>query len=550
MEVFQWHSMETGRDAMIPEMRFSELVTISRQVGETAGRLDKVQSLADLLRRLDPDEVPVAVGLLAGQPRQGRIGVGWAALQTARDAEAPPATLFDAAPGADDPLTITEADAAMSRLAAMSGTGSSGRRAAELAALFRRAGEEGSDFLVRLLVGELRQGALAGTMEEAIVRASGLPREEVRRALMLSGDLGAVAQAALAGGSDALAQFHLSVFRPLAPMLAQPADTLEDALGRLGEAALEYKLDGARVQVHRSGDEVRVFSRLLNEVTQAVPEVVEAARALPVRAVILDAETIALRADGQPHPFQTTMRRFGRRLEVEGLRAELPLTLFAFDLLHLDGVDWFARPARERFAALRRVAPGLAVPQRITGDHAVAEAFLEAALARGHEGLMAKALDSTYEAGSRGSAWLKVKPAHTLDLVVLAAEWGHGRRVGWLSNLHLGARDEAGGFVMLGKTFKGMTDEMLEWQTKKLESLAVRREAHVVHVRPELVVEIAFGDVQESPRYEGGMALRFARVKRYREDKTPTDADTVETVRAILEGRRRREGRDLGKSSR
>jgi DNA ligase-1 len=535
---------------MIPEMLFSELVTISRRVGETSGRLEKVQSLADLLRRLSPDEIPAAVGILSGQPRQGRIGVGWAALHAAREAEPPPATLFDAASGADDALRVGDVDAALSRLASTSGKGSSGRRAAELASLFHRAGEEGSDFLMRLLIGELRQGALAGTMEEAVVRASGLPRAEIRRALMLSGDLGAVAEAALAGGSDALARFHLTVFQPLAPMLAQPADTLEDALARLGEAALEYKLDGARVQVHRADDEVRVFSRLMNDVTLAVPEVVEAVRALPVREVILDAETIALRPDGQPLPFQTTMRRFGRRLDVERLRAELPLTLFAFDLLHLDGEDWFSRPARERFAALRAVAPGLAVPQRITGEDAVAEAFLEEALARGHEGLMAKALDSTYEAGSRGSAWLKVKPAHTLDLVVLAAEWGHGRRVGWLSNLHLGARDESGGFVMLGKTFKGMTDEMLAWQTRKLESLEVSREGHVVHVRPELVVEIAFGDVQESPRYEGGMALRFARVKRYREDKTPADADTVETVRAILEGRRRREGRDLGKSSR
>jgi DNA ligase-1 len=283
-----------------------------------------------------------------------------------------------------------------------------------------------------------------------------------------------------------------------------------------------------------------VFSRLLNDVTGAVPEVVEAVRALAVESVVLDAETLALEDDGTPHPFQITMKRFGRRLDVERMRAELPLTTFAFDLLHLNGEDWFTRPARERFAALRAIAPSLAVPQITTSEVSDGELFLEEALSRGHEGLMAKSLTATYEAGSRGYSWLKIKPAHTLDLVVLAAEWGHGRRQGWLSNLHLGARDADGGFMMLGKTFKGMTDEMLVWQTQRLQSIATRTEGHVVYVRPELVVEIAFGDVQESPRYAGGMALRFARVKRYREDKPVSDVDTVETVRAIMEGRRRR----------
>ena len=520
-------------------MLFSDLVAVSRRVSESAGRLDKVERLVAALRSLEPGEIPAGVGLLSGEPRQGRIGVGWAALEAARAPEPP--TLFDATSEAlDPPLTVAEVDAALERLAALGGAGSGSRRAAALAALFRRAEAEGGDFLERLFTGELRQGALAGTMEEAIARASGLDHAEVRRAAMLSGDLGAVASAALLHGQDGLARFHLTLFQPLAPMLAQPAVGLEEALERLGTAALEYKVDGARVQVHKSGDLVRVFSRLLNEVTDAVPELVESARALPARALVLDAETLALRESGAPHPFQTTMKRFGRRFEVERLRGELPLTTFAFDLLHRDGEDWFARPARERFAALRAVAPALAVPQIVTAEIGAARRFLDEALVRGHEGLMAKSLDAPYEAGGRGSAWLKVKPAHTLDLVVLAAEWGHGRRVGWLSNLHLGARDEAGGFVMLGKTFKGMTDEMLAWQTRRLQEIAVASEGHVVRVRPELVVEVAFGDVQESPRYPGGMALRFARVKRYREDKSPAEADAVETVRAILEGRRRR----------
>jgi len=522
-------------------MLLSDLVAVSRRVRDASARTEKVELLADLLRRLEPREVPAAVGLLSGQPRQGRVGVGWAALQAAAHPEEELPTLFDALPAAlDPPLTVSEVDAAFERLASLAGSGSANRRAAELRGLFRRAGPEASDFLMRLVGGELRQGALAGTMEEAIAGATGIAASEIRRAAMLSGDLGAVASAALTGGREALARFHLVLFRPLAPMLAQPADSLEEALDRLGEAALEYKLDGARVQVHKSGDEIRVFSRQLNEVTTAVPEVVEAVRALPARELILDAEVIALRADGVPHPFQVTMRRFGRRLEVEGMRRELPLTPFAFDLLQLDGSDWFGRPAGERFAALREIAPALAVAQMRATDTAAAARFMEEALERGHEGVMAKSLTAAYEAGSRGFSWLKVKPAHTLDLVVLAAEWGNGRRQGWLSNLHLGARDPGGGFVMLGKTFKGMTDEMLTWQTRHLESIAVATEGRTVHVRPELVVEVAFGDVQESPHYPGGMALRFARVKRYREDKLASQADTMETVRAIMEGRLRR----------
>jgi DNA ligase-1 len=353
---------------------------------------------------------------------------------------------------------------------------------------------------------------------------------------MLSGSLEEVAVAALARGLEGVRAFRLRLFRPLQPMLAQPAEDLADALERLGEAALEYKLDGARVQIHRADGEIRVYSRQLNEVTAAVPEVVEAVRALPVGEAILDGEVIALRPDGRPQPFQITMRRFGRRLDVANLRSELPLATVLFDALRLDGRDVFDAPQRERFSALRERAPALVVPHRLTADRAEAEAFFDEALARGHEGLMAKAPGSPYEAGGRGSAWLKVKTAHTLDLVVLAAEWGHGRRSGWLSNLHLGARDPGGGFVMLGKTFKGLTDELLAWQTREFLARAVADDGHVVTLRPELVVEIDFDDVQQSPHYPGGMALRLARVKRYRPDKSPLQADTIDTVRAIHEG--------------
>jgi DNA ligase-1 len=318
-------------------------------------------------------------------------------------------------------------------------------------------------------------------------------------------------------------------------MLAGSAESEAEALAELGEAALEWKLDGARVQIHKAGDEIHVYSRRLNDVTPAVPEIVDAARALPARELILEGEAIALRPDGTPHPFQTTMTRFGRRLEVERVRGTVPLTLFLFDLLYRDGISLMDEPLAWRSAALAETVPAaLLVPRLVTGSADEARDFLAEALARGHEGLMAKALDSPYEAGRRGRRWLKVKPVRTLDLVVLAAEWGHGRRRGWLSNLHLGARDpESGGFVMLGKTFKGMTDEMLAWQTARLQELETSRDGHTVYVRPELVVEVAFNDLQASPQYPGGLALRFARVKGYRHDKAAADADTLATLREI-----------------
>jgi DNA ligase-1 len=400
--------------------------------------------------------------------------------------------------------------------------------------LFILATPEEQDFLVRLLAGELRQGALEGVMVEALARAAKLPIDTVRRAVMLGGSLPRVARAALTEGSQGLQAFSLRVLQPLQPMLADTAQDIEEALGRLRAAAFEWKLDGARVQVHKADSIVRVFSRSLNDVTSAVPELVQTVADLPARELVLDGETIALHADGRPHPFQITMRRFGRRLDVDAMRRSLPLSVFFFDCLHRDGQSLIDRPAQERFSLLAEaVPPQLAVPRLITSDLQAAQRFYDQALAQGHEGVMAKALDAPYEAGRRGASWLKIKRVQTLDLLVLAAEWGSGRRRGWLSNLHLGARDPGGGFVMLGKTFKGMTDELLAWQTRELLARETRREAHIVYVRPELVVEIAFNDLQASPQYPGGLALRFARLKGYRPDKKPEEADTIETVRSL-----------------
>jgi DNA ligase 1 len=512
-------------------MLLAALVATSRQVAATRSRSEKIALLADLLRRLAPEEIATAVALLTGQPRQGRIGLGPAAVRAARPdgAAAVPA------------LTLAEVDAAFAAIGAAAGAGSAGERTRRLGALLSGATREEQELLVRLLMGELRQGALAGLAVEALAAAAAVPADRVRRAAMLAGDLAAVAEPLLVEGGAALARFHLQLFRPLQPMLAQPAEDVGDALARLGTAAFDLKLDGARIQAHRDGDQVRVYSRLGNDVTAAVPEVVAAVRAAPARQLVLDGEAIALRADGSPQPFQLTMRRFGRKLDVEQLRRDLPLTPFFFDLLHLDGDDLIDRPARDRFAALDAAAPGRGVERRITNSAAEADAFYAEVLRQGHEGLLAKALDAPYEAGRRGAGWLKIKSAHTLDLVVLAAERGHGRRSGWLSNLHLGARDaQAGGFVMLGKTFKGLTDDMLAWQTERFAQLALGTEdGWIVHLRPELVVEVAFNDVQESPQYPAGMALRFARVKSYRLDKTAAQADTVDAVRAIFAASRR-----------
>jgi DNA ligase-1 len=505
-------------------MMLCTVVETSARAADTTSRLGKRDAIAACLRAAGLDEIDIAVAFLAGEVRQGRLGIGYATLSGLRgNAAAQPA------------LTLDEVDDALSRIAATTGKGSAAERAAQLRALFDRATDAEQNFLMRLLIGELRQGALEGVMIEAIAAAASLPAADVRRAVMFAGDLGAVARAALTEGAPALARFSIQLQRPVQPMLAQPAEDIVDALGRLGEAALEWKLDGARVQVHRAGSDVRVFTRNLNDVTAAVPEIVGAVRALPARELILDGEAIALAPGGAPLPFQVTMRRFGRKLDVEALRAELPLAAYFFDCLRCDGIALVDRPARERFAALGAALPSqLVVPRLVTSDAGEAQAFYADALARGHEGVMAKALDAPYEAGSRGASWLKIKRAHTLDLVVLAAEWGHGRRRGWLSNLHLGARDPAGGnFVMLGKTFKGLTDELLAWQTRELLARAIGRDDDTVYVRPELVVEIMFNDLQASPQYPGGLALRFARVKGYRPDKRAEEADTIDSVRRI-----------------
>ena len=505
-------------------MMFAELVAASTRAAETRSRIAKRDAIAACLRASLPDEIEIAVAFLAGLVRQGKMGVGYASLQAVR-----------ANPAATASLTLSEVDAAFAQVASTGGKGSAAARSAFLRTLFEHMTADEQDFAVRLLVGELRQGALEGIIADAIGAATDVSATIVRRAAMFTGDLAVVARAAASGGATAVAEFSIELFRPVQPMLAQPAEDVADALRKLGTAMFEWKLDGARVQVHKQGDEVRVYTRNLNDVTDSVPEVVDVVRVMPARELILDGETIALTASGAPQPFQVTMRRFGRKLEIEQLRAELPLSVYFFDCLRHETQSLVDTPMQERVDRLHTLLPAsLRIPRLITADAAAAEDFYADALARGHEGLMAKSLVAPYEAGGRGGAWLKVKHAHTLDLVVLAAEWGNGRRQGWLSNLHLGARNPSSGdFVMLGKTFKGMTDQLLEWQTKALLSLERHRDSYTVHVRPELVVEVAFNDLQASPHYPGGLALRFARVKGYRPDKTPADADTIDTVRAI-----------------
>jgi len=555
---------------------FSEVVEVSAGVAATSARNAKIERIAALLARVEPGEVAVAVAFLSGELLQGQIGVGYAALgeffRTADAARATDAVLAaDAAAagvaevaeavrasdamregdGRPTGLTLTEVDAALTAIGAVTGTGSQAERRRLLTELFARTTDREREFLVRLLAGDLRQGALEGVMTDAVAKAAGVPAEEVRRAHQLGGSLPEVAQAALGGTGpgDALRGFTLRVGRPARPMLAASAPDVAAALGRISPAAAEWKIDGIRIQVHRAGRDVAVFTRTLDDITARVPEIAEAALSLPVTAVVLDGEAVALAPDGRPRPFQVTAARTASQADVGRMREQTPLTPFLFDLLHLNGADLIDAPASERHRLLSEIVPAaLLTPRIVTADLAVADAFLADAVARGHEGVVLKSLDAPYRAGRRGGEWVKVKPRHTLDLVILAAEWGHGRRRGVLSNLHLGARDpETGGLVMLGKTFKGLTDEMLAWQTERLLALADpprrwpdgedRREAYgVVRVRPELVVEIAFDGVQASRRYPGGLALRFARVLRLRPDKNAAEADTIDAVRAVWSG--------------
>lgn len=501
-------------------MQLSGVVAASARVAATTKRLEKISLIADVLGQLLPEEVEIAVSFLSGSMRQGRIGIGYSTLGGLSGSSA-----------ARPSLELLEVDSVFEALKSTQGTGSAERKQELLRRIFSRATGEEQRFLAGLLGNELRQGALEGIMLEAVARASRVPVERVRRAAMMAGAIGPVARALLDQGEAGLSAYDVRLFRPVQPMLAQTAEDAAGAIGELGEAALEWKLDGARIQVHRSGDEVIVYSRSLNDVTAAAPEIVEAARSLPANNFILDGEVISLKPDGRPNPFQMTMRRFGRKLDVDRMRTELPLTAFWFDLLYLNGTSLVDEPQGRRFETLVDLAPAQVVPHTVTAAAGDAMEFFEATLRQGHEGIMAKSTTAPYAAGARGQNWLKVKNPRTLDLVILAAEWGSGRRRGWLSNLHLGARDtEKGGFAMLGKTFKGLTDEMLSWQTQELLKLEIGRDNYTVYVQPKLVAEIAFNEIQVSTRYKSGLALRFARVKRYRPDKSSADADTFETV--------------------
>ena len=496
-------------------MRLADLVATSQAVAATPGRSAKVAALAELLRAAPADEIEAAVAFLTGEPRQGRIGIGWATAFGVHGDHAESSR-----------LTVADVDGTIDRIEALTGPGSVEARRAALGDLFGRATEEEASFLRRLFTGELRQGALEGLMADAVAQAAGVPGALVRRACMLAGDLPRTASVALSGGAPALRAIGLEVLRPVQPMLAATSASVADALESNRLSSVEWKLDGARIQAHRRGADIRLFTRNLNDVTDRLPGVVAAVRSLPLDTVVLDGEVTGGAA------FQDTMSQFGRHA------GSAELGVWLFDVLHLDGVDLIDAPLVERAAALERIAPHLRVPSVHTDSVDTAEAFLAGALAAGHEGVMVKALSSPYEAGRRGKAWRKVKPVHTLDLVVLAVEWGSGRRRGWLSNIHLGARDPAGGFVMVGKTFKGLTDETLRWQTARFLELETSREGHIVHLRPEQVVEIGLDGVQRSTRYPGGVALRFARVRRYRPDKSATEADLIATVQGMLTGDR------------
>jgi DNA ligase-1 len=502
------------------------LVATAERVASTRSRLAKVDALAALLAELEPDEILPAVGFLTAKPRQGRVGVGWRGLIGALGDPADVAT-----------LTILDVDRELDRLASSSGGGSAAERARILRELGMQATAREQDFVSRVILGELRTGALEGVLTDAIARAADRPGEVVRRAAMLSGDLGETARVALTGEPGDLESIGLVVGRPVQPMLAGTAPSATAALEQVGRASVEYKLDGARIQVHRSGDDVRVFTRNLADITHRLPEVVEVVRAMPASDLILDGETLALDEGGVPRPFQDTMSRFG----AEAAR-EVVLHPWFFDVLHVDGRDLLDEPLTDRLRELERVAGPHRIPGELTDDPEVAEAIARDALAAGHEGVVVKGVDAPYAAGRRGASWIKVKPVHTYDLVVLAAEWGSGRRTGWLSNLHLGALDpvgefgEPGAFVMVGKTFKGLTDELLRWQTEHFPEIETRRTTNTVWLEPVTVVEIALDGVQRSSRYPGGIALRFARVKRYRDDKRPDEADTIQTLRGLLRG--------------
>lgn len=520
-----------GHDARVKSLPLSTVVQTSAAVAATRSRKDKTASLAAALVAAAPEEAALVVSLLAGDTRQGRIGVGWATLSR-----------VTSEPAAQSSLSIDDVDTTLDTIAATTGEGSERARAVILSDLLARATKAEAEFLKRLLLGELRQGANEGLVIEGLAKASGIKAATVRRALMLSGQLGLVTTAAMTGGPAALEEIGLRLGRPMRPMLASTAADVGQALEALGESSVEWKLDGARIQVHRDHDGVRIWTRNLNEITSRLPAIVEIVAAFPAERLVLDGEVLGLAADDEeaavaaasfqdtptPLSFQDTMRQVGG-----STRTAASLRPFFFDILHIDGTDLVDAPLRERRRQLVETCQDYAVAGIVTGDEAEAQAVLDAALSAGHEGVMVKAANSPYEAGRRGKTWRKIKPVHTLDLVVLAAEWGHGRRQGWLSNLHLGARGSDGEFVMVGKTFKGLTDALLAWQTDQFLARRTHESGITVHIRPELVVEIAVDGVQTSSRYPGEVALRFARVKQYRPDKGPDQADTIETVQAM-----------------
>jgi DNA ligase 1 len=496
---------------------FAEVVSASELVGATSARSRKVTVIAGLLRELEPDEIPVCVAFLSGVPRQGRVGIGYSTVYG-----------IEQTPSANPSLTVTDVDETIEELQHTTGDGSGQRRRGLLEELLARATTQEGEFLKRLFTGELRQGALAGVMADAVAKASGIRAELVRRALMLSGDLPRTAEIALVTGEEGLRAVGFELFRPILPMLASTASSVAEALSGFEMASVEWKLDGIRVQIHRRGEQVRIYTRNLNEISESLPGIVEAVLALPVNDAVFDGEALWMR-DGGPASFQQTVSQIDRDAPPAGI------VTFLFDVLHLDGEDLLDAPLHQRASRLEATASHLKIPSVMTADAATGERTLQDALSAGHEGVVVKDAASTYAAGRRGGAWRKVKPVRTYDLVVLGAEWGHGRRQGWLSNLHLGARDpQTGGFVMVGKCFKGLTDELLEWQTRELLARERSRRGIAVMVAPELVVEIAIDGVQSSTRYRGGVALRFARVKRYRPDKSEDEADTIEDLRALL----------------
>ncbi|MER7644914.1 ATP-dependent DNA ligase [Streptomyces sp. NPDC126522] len=505
-------------------MLLTRLAHVSQEVAATSARSRKIALLAELFRDAEADDVPIVIPYLAGRLPQGRLGIGWKVLS--RSVE----------PAAEPTLTVREVDARLTALGKVSGAGSQAERARLVGELMGAATADEQRFLFGLITGEVRQGALDAVAVEGLAQATDVPAADVRRAVMLAGSLQTVAEALLADGPAALDRFRLTVGRPVLPMLAHSATSVAEAVEKLGDCAVEEKLDGIRVQVHRDGDVVRLYTRTLDDITDRLPELTATALELRGERFILDGEVISFDADGRPRSFQETAGRVGSRVDVATAAETVPVSPVFFDALSVDGRDLLDLPFAERHAELAQLVPEPMRVRRtlVSGpeDVPAAEAFLAETLERGHEGVVVKGLDAPYNAGRRGASWLKVKPVHTLDLVVLAAEWGHGRRTGKLSNLHLGARSSDGSFAMLGKTFKGMTDALLTWQTERLQELAVESDGHVVTVRPELVVEIAYDGLQKSTRYPAGVTLRFARVVRYRDDKRAEEADSVETLLA------------------